>query len=260
MNEEIKIVKKEYDENEVIMLRALYGHQQGPYFACPVKDPITQQIKGARQYTPAERLSGAEDVFEITGDMMFPIVDGTKFHMNNARERAIWNCIKHNPKIATSRDETNWIPDAIYFVENLEEELEEKISLDERIFKAESFIRESSSVRRAEICTLMGKQVRYLTERNVLDFLIDSVRDKKNKGYVKIVAVQAQFENGTAKAMLAVKQMLDKGIIKQDFKSKIISFGDIPMGLNEDQVVNYLKNKENQVVRDQLTLLLAPNG
>lgn len=266
--EEDKLIKvensegKDYDENEIIELRSVYGHQQGPSFISPTKDIVTGLIRGAKVWTPQERLNSTEDVFEITGDMVFTIVDGTKFHMSNPRERLIWNCIKYDKRIAKNRDETNEKPEATHYRENLEEELEDKLSHDERIYNTEKFIRESSAVRRSEICQLMGKPTQYLSERTILEFLIDTVRDKKSKekGYISIEKIQKKFESGAAKVLLFISNLLEKKILRKEYSTKIIYFNEIPLGLNEDQVAAYLKNKDNSVIRDQLILLLNPNG
>jgi hypothetical protein len=262
LNAEVTEAEKDFDENEVIELRAVYGHQQGPSYCSPIKDPVTGLIKGARVWTPQEKLQATEDVFEITGDMSFKIEDGTKFHMGNPRERAIWNCIKYDKKIAKNRDETNEKPEATHYRENLEEELEEKLSHDERIYNAEKFVRESSAAKRGEICQLMGKPTQYLTDKTILEFLIDTARDKKGKemGYLKVEKIQKQFDSGAAKILLFISRLLEKRILRKEPNTKIIYFNEIPLGLNEEQVASYLKNKDNAIIRDQLILLLNPNG
>lgn len=103
-------MKKDSDIIEnVIVLRSVYGKVGMTYRIQPCKDPATGSYpecvkrvnsQGDMILTDAERNSKFPYVRE---NETITIVDGTTFDLNNPRDKAKWEAIKHCPIIASER-------------------------------------------------------------------------------------------------------------------------------------------------------------
>lgn len=248
-------------DNQVIVIRSVYGKVGQKYYIMPAKDPKTGRYascvrpvdsNGNMILSEADKASGKRIIAE---DEVFIIEDGKTYNLANDWEKAEWEAIQHCPIIAMRRDardsKGNLLIDGdakrygvgILYVEVPELETNKRVSKRELIHTAESYIfgDEAGADGRRVKAKLLGKsQTANVPDADIKEYLLD--RASKNPEEV----INLYTSGDLAVRMLFVEAK-DKGVITS--KQKIYYYGDAcVLGATNEAAISWLKDPKNQKI------------
>ncbi len=262
-------MKKDIDLiSNIVVLRSVYGNKTGmQYRIQPCKDPETGEYppcvkpvdsQGDIRLTDKERNSGE---FYIKETETFTIVDGTTFDMNNPRQKATWEAIKHCPLIAPERwakdSKGNYMIDgtmgwknkrprygtAELYVDRPGLEAQQRVSKKKLVRDASNFIFDDDRGCDGRVmkARLLGKQMSNMPDADVTDFLLE-VAEKDPEKIIKL------YTGDDIALRILFMDAKDKHVIL--YKQKIYIYGEVTLGATEDAVLNWMQNPANRRVME----------
>lgn len=250
-------------EKNIIVLRSVYGKVGQTYYIQPVKDPRTgrfpdcvRRVNSMGDMIMSDNDRNSGEVL-IPENRVFEIQDGKQYDLEDPYQKAEWECIKNAPIIAPSRDARdahgNLLIDgeiaegktnarygiAELYIEAPGVEVSKKINKKKLIFEAQSFIfnDEKGADGRVLKCRLLGKNMRSAPDSEVTEYLLN-IADKDPQRIIDLYT-------GTDMSLrLLLIEAREKHVIV--VKNKVFMYGDdIVLGVSEDSVIAFLKEKRN---------------
>ncbi len=253
-------------DTNIIVLRSVYGKVGQIYYIQPIKNPITGRFPDC-----VRRVNSAGDLILSDSDRnsnspligenhVFEIQDGTQFDLEDPWQAAEWECIKHAPIIAMSRDARdshgNLLIDgenaegkvrarygiAELYVESPGVEVQKKVSRTQEVHNAMSYIfnDERGAQGRVLVARLLGKNMKNAPDSEVTDYLL-SLAQRNPK---QIITVYTGSD--TALRLLLIEAR-EKHIIV--IKNKVYTYADdIALGVSDDSVLAFLKDPKNKKI------------
>lgn len=235
--EEKKQEAKVLNENKLdsrIVLRAVYGKQQGHIKIRPALD---QQL--GRVFTGQNPMSDDEKrkaPLVIDSQTSYTLYDGITFDKQDPIHMTHWKWISSHPYVAKDFDSAQNSPNAFFYIEDIEADLDKKASRREKIYEALKLIKESSQDKKAEICRLLGTPVEHWAPKQITDFLEDNAMSNPDR-------IIITYGDKNYKVRLFIYKCIDKKLIT--LQSGVYKYNDISLGLSEAQCIEWLKAPEN---------------
>lgn len=244
-------------DKDVIVLKAIYGKQQGFLDLCPVRDGATGGMKGVPSYTEEEKRKLAR---VVTPETTRRITDGLPINRkDNAIDRIDWEWLKWNEEIAPDFDSAQSSPRALFYVDDPDAETEKKANALEDKFKAQQLVFGSSAEKQRDIARLMGSDLSTYTDKEVKVFLAEKADSKEPKDVEKILKAFQFYNAGNGKEMLFVYRLIDKRILQRDSDGNI-RYGDRTIGVSDEDAFNNIRKPENVTLMRKLYLDLQEKG
>lgn len=261
-----KSTKNSDIQSNVVVLRSVYGKVGMKYFLQPCKDPETGEFPdcvrrvdshGDMILSDKDRNSG--NVF-LPENSMFTIVDGQTFNLDNPRDKAIWEAIKHNRMIAPERwskdKQGNYLIDgtmgyknttprygtAELYVDRPGLESQQRVSKKSKYREALNYIFEDERGYEGRLtkARLLGRRMENMPDTDVIDFL-DQVAEKSPDKIINL------YRGEDISLRLLFADAKDKKIII--YKNKLYVYGDnIILGATDDAVINWMQHPQNKNV------------
>jgi hypothetical protein len=261
--------------NNEIILRSVYGKVNQIYFIQPCPNPKTgrlpdcvKMVKGNPGNT--EMILSEDDIDQMSkglkhfvpADMVFEIVDGTHFDLDDIVDKANWEAIEYCNWIAKDRYERdaagNLVIDggtkrygmADLYVERPGEIT--KIRVDKKIlvFRAMQYIHEDSESERIKKCRVLGRNLNNAMPADILDFLIE----KAEKTPKKIIEL---YEGEDWKMQLFLIDAIDRGVIRKS--GGIYKYDDKMLGGSMEATVTFLRDIRFKKLLDSIKRETYPN-
>lgn len=240
----VELLKK----RKSITLKAKYGKQQGPLTVCPVKDPVTGELRGVKPLSEEEKKKEKRPVDgyttrKIMGDMVISY--------DNIVDRTDWDWIVHNKEIAASREDANQDEVVLFYVEDYEGELEKTVKKEELVIDAQIEVKKASNDKKVEVCRLLGVDARYMQPLEVSEFLYS-----KAKSHPELLL--GKFSDPDAKAKILVMDLIDRKIIVEDRETGVYLYGTTRLGSKMESVVAWVSDKTNNDIVVEMRKELLP--
>lgn len=258
--------------NDIIILRSVYGKVGQKYYITPCKDPVTGRYpdcirpinsNGDMILSEKDKEFGA---ILYPEDRVFIVEDGTQLDLRDPWQKAQWEAIKHAPIIVQSRNardsKGNLLIDGAkgqglgqfrarygvgeLYIENPGIETATRVNRNKLIHDAESWIYndERGAEGRVTKAKLLGKNMRNMSDNDVLEFLIEIAK----KDPQKII----NLYTGTDTALrITVIDAKEKHVIVS--KNKVYMYGDIVLGTTDDAVITFLGQPKNAKLLELIT-------
>lgn len=252
------------NDNEVIILRSVYGKVGQKYLIQPSKDPKTGRLpacvkrvnsQGDMILTDEERNSGK---YFIAENETFTIEDGTTFNLNDEYQAKEWEAIKHCPLIAEDRyakdAKGNYLIDgtpnknskvqrygvAELYVYKPDAEVNKRVSTRKLRNKAENFILTDDRGFEGLLtkAKLLGKKMVNASAADVEDFLL-RIAEKDPQRIIDV------YTGSDTNLRLLLIDARDKNVIY--VKDKVFMYADnISLGATDSAVITWMKQPRNQ--------------
>lgn len=250
-------LRTEEIEKDIIVLKAIYGKQQGPLGLCPVREGSTGGMKGVPPYTEEEKRKLAR---VVTPETNRQITDGMIINRkDNPIDRIDWEWIKWNKEIAPDFESAQSSPQALFYVDDPDAETEKKATALEDKFKAQQLIFGSSAERQRDIARLMGNDLSTYSDQEVKVFLAEKADSKESKDVEKVLKAFQFYNAGNGKEMLFVYRLIDKRILHRDSDGNI-RYGERTIGVSDEDAFNNIRKPENVTLMRKLYLDLQSQG
>lgn len=247
MNNLVSTIENNVTTKKKVILRSVYGKQQGPLLVCPVTDQITGQLKGVKNLSEEEKRN---TVRVVSLDTFRTISDGLVLNLDNPVDLIDWEWLKETTEIALSFEEAQHSVNCLFYVEDLDLEVEKKVSKRDLVYTAMNYIKEASSYKKSEVCRLLGQDVRYFNQLQIDDYLT-------SLAFETPLRITTVFEDKNSKTKLFFYALLDKKIINRG-QGGVYRYEDVTLGLTEEQALYWLKDSINTDIVRQFSLLLNP--
>ena len=251
--------------SNIIILRSVYGKVGQTYFMNPCPDPATgrycEYVRNVDKF--GDMILSEEDKVHnkpiYPRNHVFEIQDGSQFDLSNEWDKAAWECIKHSPLIATSRDakdsKGNLVIDgsrgvglgqykarygvAELYIENPGADTAHKINKKQLVHKAESFIFNDDRGAQGRLlkARLMGRDMKNAPDNDVIEFLLEVA----SKNPQKVIDVYTGTDTTIRLLFIDAK---DRHVIT--IKNKVYMYNDIALGVSDDAVIAFLAEPKNQ--------------
>ena len=224
--------------------------KRAPYFVTPIFDEKTKTYKTGQEWDkdPEKAKKQKEGKFVIDPEEQYPLKHGMILNTDVETDSALLNLFKlHDTILAPSKKSV--IPGVhFFFIENKEDEAVESVSKAELEYEAMTTIKGLSLSQLQDLARVIGvPQVSKLSKVQVEAALI--TKAKANPGeFMK----SAKDPNSKVKAFL--RKLVDKNILRLN-AGKYMYQNEI-IGLNEQAVIDYLKNKDNANMVSEFDRLL----
>jgi hypothetical protein len=228
-------------ENDIIILKAVWGKTQGSLLLNPVRDDVTGKFKGVEELNEEELRKSVRPVYP---DTQRKITDGLKIDRRNQVDKIDWEWIKENKEIVGSIEEARSSPQALFYIDQPDKELEKRLAKSDLVFEAETIVRGLSVNEQIEMCRLLGQNVKGYRPIDVRDYLLE----RSHSAPAKILDAKA---DPNAKEKLFLFDLVDAGKVKKD-QAGMYKFGDIILGLNTRSAIEWLNDKKNRDIVGKL--------
>lgn len=236
-------------ENEtLITLKAKWGKQQGKLILYPQQDRFTGGIKNVEPFTEEEKRKLKRIVTEQTSRVL---EDGMTIDLNKEVDKVDWLWIKECIEVAPDYNACYNEPRSLFYVENLERDMDNRISKSELRFNAMQYVKDSSEAERSERSRLMGQDVRYFKSKEIYDWLMQQAEATPEK-------VIAAYKDSNAKTKLFLYRLLDNNVVSKDANG-MLKFGSIVIGVNETAAVSWIQDPANRDLLVQFQQQLNPS-
>lgn len=175
------------------------------------------------------------------------------FDLNDMYDRAKWDAIKFNPLIADARDARDAKGDLLIdgspdrygvaelYIERPEQEATKRVSKEQKILKAMSFINDDEKGNSGRItkCKMLGKSVIGLSDSDIMEYLFDYAK-KTNPDMI----IDLYTSSNTPIRMLLIDAK-EASIIY--YKNGMYTFADgVILGSTDQAAVNWLADIEHK--------------
>ena len=250
-------------EKNIIILRSVYGKVGQKYFFNPVKNPTTGRYPDCVRRVNSQGDMIMSDDDRNSGRILIPenqvwtIEDGTQLDLEDPWQKAEWECIRHAPLIAPSRDARdahgNLLIDgedaigktrarygiAELYVEAPGVDTAKKVNRQKEIFDAQSYVfnDEKGAAGRVMKARLLGKNMKNAPDSEVTQYLLD-IAEKNPK---KIIDVYTGTDMSLRLLLIDARE---RSVII--VKNKVFTYADdVVLGVTEDAVIAFLKQPKN---------------
>lgn len=231
-----------------ITLRAVFGKQQGKLTVYPMQVGDTGKMVGVENLSEEEKRTVKRLVTPETSRI---IEDGSTFDLSDETDKTDWEWIKVLPEIVESREKAHEEPRALFYIEDLDRDIQVRIKKADLIFQALKLVSESSDFKKNEICRLMGQDTRYFRPIDVEEYL-------KERAMNNPAELIQKYNDRYYKVRLFLYRLLDAKIIKKD-GNNIYKYGEIILGVNEDAALHWLSDSNNAQFVRQWQMQLNPD-
>ncbi len=215
-----------------IKLRAVNGLTQGPLALTPCKDAVTGKLRGVSE-------SQGNSARKVDENTVRKISEGLILDLEKSEvDRIDWEWIRHNKEIVGSLEEGLSNPQALFYVDQPDLQVEKRIKRSSQKFEAEKIIYEASEIRRAEICRILGQDVKAFRPIDIMDYLIGKAENAPGQ-------IIDAANDPDAKEKLFIFRCMDAGKIKKDMHGTY-RYGDMVLGVNIRSVIEWLTNERNR--------------
>ena len=214
-------------QEEIIVLRAVYGKQQGWIKLTPVEDSNTGELLGVDPNTG------------VTSASERKIADGHTFNLKKPADAIAWKWVKENKEIVNSLIDGLNEPSALYYIDRPDEIVKNRIKANKLKFEASSKVNVGDTETLRGICRLLGQNSEYMKIDDIQDFLDGKI--SQVGGAEKVIAA---FADPSAKTKLLFYKLLDTNTIKKE-TSGIYKYGEIILGVSIDSALIWLKDNRN---------------
>lgn len=218
-------------QEETIVLRAVYGKQQGWIKLTPVEDSNTGELLGV------DPNSG------VTAASERKISDGHQFNLKKPADAIAWKWVKENKEIVNSLIDGLNEPSALYYIDRPDEIVKNRIKGNKLKFDASTEVRKLSDKVDLDglrgISRLLGQNSEFMKLDDLQDFFDNKI--SQVGGAEKVLAA---FSDTGAKTKLLFYKLLDTNTIKKE-TSGIYKYGEIILGVSMDSALIWLKDKRN---------------
>jgi hypothetical protein len=233
--------------DQKIVIKAVFGKQQRGLILEPAHDPRTRKLLGVEPLTEEEKRHRRYFVDETT---RVKVTDGMVFDLTDEIDRINWEWIRHCKTVALSYEESQMSEEALFYVQNEEREIEKRLTQRKIRIRAEAYISAAKYADHLNICKLLGNPMPFAGQREVEEFLY-SIADKTPQRVVDA------FEDKNAKVKLFFMLAKERGIVEKRANG-LIQFGNITLGINDDQAVEWFKNADNENLVQTIKELVYP--
>lgn len=240
----IELLKK----RKTIVLKAKYGKQQGVLTICPVKDPVTGELRGVKNLSEEEKKKEKRPVDEYTTRK---IMNDMSINYDNVIDRTDWDWIVFNKEISPSREDSNSSEVVLFYVDDYEGEIEKTVKKRELIIDAEIEVRNASEAKKAEVCRLLGVDAKYMSPTEIAEFLYS-----KSSSHPELLI--NKFKDPDAKAKILVMDLMDRKIITEDQETGTYIYGTTRLGSKKESVVAWISDKSNSDIVIEMRKDLLP--
>jgi hypothetical protein len=230
-----------------LTLRAVWGKQQGKLILCPPRDAITQKMRGVNTFSPEEaRLQKRV----VTEDTTREIKDGLVINLEDDVDKVDWEWIKECKEVELNLEGAQQSHSALFYVEDLDREVIERVQLDDLRFEAKKLIKDSSDFRKSEVTQLLGRDSKYMRPIDIADFLNDLSSRKPQ-------LVIDTYEDEDYKLKLFLMSLIDAKVIYKD-NNGFYKYESVVLGVNKAAAIHWLKDANNQSMVRQFQKILNP--
>ncbi len=222
------------EQTKIIVLRSVYGKTQGMLKIRPAISKGTGRLYTGQGIMSDDEKRKAPIVIEFNTALV--LSDGYAFDLSDPIKKAHWEWVKVHPYIAKSFDEAQEMPTAMFYVEDLDADMDKKATKRDVVFQALQLLNGSSAVKKGEVMRLLGQTSKFFNERQVNDFLGDLAMNAPQR-------IIDAFKDRNYKTRLFLYRLIDKGFV--DYDKKVYKYEDTPMGITEEQAIEWLNNPAN---------------
>lgn len=227
--------QKENGVKKIITLRAIFGKTQGPLKIRPVAERATGRIVTGQPYMSEDEKK--RSVHPIDANTVETITDGKTYDLSDSVQKANWEWIKVHPYIAQDFETAQSSPQAMFYVEDLEADMDKKSSKIDQMYEAMTLVREASAVKRSEIMRLLGQDARFFTDKQVMGYLQDVCTNAPEK-------ILRVFADKHYDLRLLLFKLIDKKIVVH--AKGVYKYEDVNLGISEEQAIIFLSSVENR--------------
>jgi hypothetical protein len=218
----------------VIKFRAVLGKTQGKLNVCPGRSKQTKRLLGVDLLSEEEKRTA---VYVVDKETNLDIFDGFEIDLDNPYDKVNWKWLKYLPELVPSLEDSYDTPLALFYVENLHKDTNDRImkrKVKELAFK---YLAESSPPKKADICRIMGTDSTYMSPLDLDDYLGEMADASPRK-------IVDAFEDRLIKVKLFLYALLDKKIVSKDVDG-VYSWGAHILGVNEKSALIWLQVSDN---------------
>lgn len=258
--------------SDIIILRSVYGKVGQKYYITPCKDPVTGRFPDCIRPVNSNGDMILSEKDKEHGTIVYPetkvfiIEDGTQFDLKDPWQKAQWEAIKNAPIIVASRDardsKGNLLIDGAkgqglgqfrarygvgeLYIENPGVETASRVNRNKLIHEAESWVYndERGAEGRLTKAKLLGKNMRNMSDNDVVEFLIEIAKRDPNK------IINLYTGTDTALRIVVIDAKERHVIIS---KNKVYMYGDIVLGTTDDSVITFLSQSKNAKLLELIT-------
>lgn len=234
-------------EAKQIVFRAYDSKRQLPIRLMPLEDKSGKLYTGQGERGFLEFLTEEErKSFPVIIDRSTTILisEGKVLDMGDPIDAANWKWIQKHPYISLNRRAGMASRDAVYYIDNPEQEAEERVTADRLITNAKSKIYQASNVKKTALAKALGNP-------GADSMSIERVEDWLARRAMKVpeTIITLLDPKSTAKvtAMTLFRDMERGRVITRHAGEWRYGGPDgTPLGHNEEQVVAYIMDKGNE--------------
>jgi hypothetical protein len=232
-------------------------YHEAPVFIVPKQDPQTREVRDYAKNLDPELAKGISIKLVPKEDKDGNIVDELTvrvqhlmtFDLSVANEALLFEVVKEDPMIASSKSEVN--PDYHrYYIEDKEREAAATISKSKLKRKAFDIISELSLDQMENYARVLGKFMPGLSQSQVESALYEVAEEKPQL----ILDVDNDKD---LKHKIFLRRLLDRQILHMD-NGKYMNGKDL-VGINEDYAIHWLKDPMNSSLITQWAKMLEGN-
>lgn len=261
-------------DNNVIILRSVYGKVGQKYYITPIRDPKTGRFPDCVRPVDSKGDMILSDKDKNSGDPLIAenrviiVEDGAQFDLNDPWKKAEWEAIKNAPIIAPSRNardaKGNLLIDgakaegmvaqmrarygvAELYIETPGVEVAQKVNLRRKIHDAETYIFEDKKGAEGRVlkARLLGKNMKNVPDSEVTNFLLGIAKDSPQK----IIDLYTGTDTSLRLLLIEAKE---RGVII--VKNKVYMYGDnVVLGTTDDAVIAFLSSPKNAKLLELIT-------
>lgn len=234
----------------VLMLVNPKAHNQ-VLWASPVRDRRSGKHLGVP--VMSEERMKHELPIVITPDSQCKIEDGKKFDLdNNEIDRLEWAYVKHNKEIVASIEEAKKNNQAMFYVYRPGAEAEKKVTKARDRAKALGIVSEMPLAKLRELCTYFGIKTDYMATSEIEATVFEKAEKEPS------VVIAATEDRDFAERILIYK-LIDAKKLRKNMSGHLL-YGDVLVGQNVRDAVNWIKDPKNRDVAARLYLSLRDSS
>ena len=224
---------------KILTFRAVYGKQQGAYTARPRKSELTGGYLGVQNLTDEQK---RKQIKVVEPDTSFEVRDGVQLNLENPLHALTWAWLMFSPRIAFGFEHSQKQPTAMFYIEDLEKQIDKKLLRRDQIIEANNWLKELSHTRKLEVIRLLGQRAEGFTPGAINEKLSDDAFENPEK----ILNIR---DDKNYKARVFFYKLVDKGLIAMkegDGVYRAKNDASVNLGSTEGQVLHFLDDVKNR--------------
>ena len=232
--------------DKIIEIKSAY--KNGKTTVQPVKDPLNGWYKGLPRLSDEDK---KKLNFWAEPSSTFKLYDGVTFDLNNPDQKIIWDWVKFQPCLATSKDAMQHKPNAEFYIHLKNKEAKERISGKLLKHKAVEYVINDEVANYPMRAKLLGMPMDGEDPIAIKDFLLDRAESHASQ-VVKI------YEDKFISLRMLLLNAIDKHIISIE-KTGAYRYGTSYIGMTENTAVEWLNDSYNKTLVAQLEREVNPS-